>query len=332
MNEGFFFLQPPIITTTSYPGMSAHKAIVDDGSRLERRKLLATAIWDSNLDASAEGKLGAYFRWLGREFYGSIHELVFFVDIIRSNMALKRSALSQAVGNLRASWEGEGNEKLTTDERFNHPAASSVTDELKDSLKKENFSIEDKLLDAVRVVFALDLATDQITAGGGQVQSFWDNSQSLNDVIERKLPMYRLRQETQMTQKAIAIDPRNFAAKYLEDHAGVKIEWTTHLPDHLLLEEKTLYVFELACMLEFACSTRPSTGNEVPDTVARSTKDAAGAQSPPKKKRSEEKINQDEDAPKKCVKTDGPAAEGTVPEGHLGGSPEGNNVNIAPTK
>lgn len=306
--------------------------MMNDSSKLERRNLLATAIWDSNLDASAEGKLSAYFRWLGREFHGSIHELVFFVDIVRSNMALKRSALSQAVENLRASWEGEGNENLTTDETFHHPAASSVTDELKQSLEKENFSIEDKLLDAVRVVFALDLATDQITAGGGQVQTFWDNSQSLNDVIERKLPMYRLRQETQITQKAIAIDPRNFAAKYLEDHAGVKIEWTTHLPDHLLLEDKTLYVFELACMLEFAYNTRPSTVNEVPDTVARSIKDAAGAQSPPEKKRSEENTNADEDATKKCMKTDGQAAEGTSRGRHLGVSPEGENVNIAPTK
>lgn len=42
-----------------------------------------------------------------------------------------------------------------------------MTDELKESLKKENFSIEDRLVKAVRVVFALDLATDQITAGGG---------------------------------------------------------------------------------------------------------------------------------------------------------------------
>lgn len=305
---------------------------MNDGPRLERRKLLATAIWDSNLDDSAEGKLSAYFRWLGREFHGSMHELVFFVDIIRSNMALQRSALSQAVRSLRASWEDKDNEKSTLDERFHHPAASSVTDELKESLKKEDSSIEDKLIDAVRVVFALDLATDQITAGGGQVQSFWDSSQSLNDVIERKFPKYRLRQDTQMTQKAIAINPRNFAAKYLEDHAGVKIEWTTHLSDHLLLEEKTLYVFELACMLEIAYNTRPSPRNGVTDTVTGSTKDAASDQLPAEGKENREKVKEGGNARKKCVETEGPATEGTVPEGHSSGSRGGNDAKITPIK
>lgn len=312
--------------------MHAHTAMMNDDSRLERRKLLAKAIWDSNLDDSAEGKLSAYFRWLGREFHGSMHELVFFVDIIRSNMSLKRSALSQAVRSLRASWEGEDNDKSTLDERFHYPAASSMTDELKDSLKKEDASIEDKLIDAVRVVFALDVATDQITAGGGQVQSFWDRSQSLNDVIKRKFPKYRLRQDTQMTQKAIAINPRNFAAKYLEDHAGVKIEWTTHLPDHLLLEDKTLYVFELACMLEIAYNTRPFIGSGVPDAVTRPIKDAASDWLPAEEKENGENILEDGRSPKKFVETERPTTEGTVQEGHSSGSRGGNNVNIKPTK
>lgn len=303
-----------------------------DSSSLDGRNLLATAIWDSNLDDGAEGKLSAYFRWLGGEFHGSMQELVFFVDIIRSNMVLKRSALSQAVRSLRASWEGEDDEKPIIDNRFRHPAASSVTDELKDSLKKENSSIEDKLVDAVRVVFALDLATDQIAAGGGHVQSFWDSSQSLSDVIERTFPKYKLRQDTQMTQKAIAIDPRNFAAKYLEDNAGVKIEWTTHLPDHLLLEDKTLYVFELACMLEIAYNTRQSPGNGVSNTVTGPTKDAASDQSPDKRGENREKVNEDGNAPQKCVETEGPATEGTVPEGHRSGSRGGNNAKIIPTK
>lgn len=306
--------------------------MMNDDSRLERRKLLAKAIWDSNLDDSAEGKLSAYFRWLGREFHGSMHELVFFVDIIRSNMSLKRSALSQAVRSLRASWEGEDNEKSTLDERFHYPAASSMTDELKDSLKKEDASIEDKLIDAVRVVFALDVATDQITAGGGQVQSFWDRSQSLNDVIKRKFPKYSLRQDTQMTQKAIAINPRNFAAKYLEDHAGVKIEWTTHLPDHLLLEDKTLYVFELACMLEIAYNTRPSVGSRVPDAATGSIKDAASSRSPDEEKDNGGKITEDGKAPQKFVETQGPNTGGTVPEGNPSDPRGDNNVNTSSTK
>lgn len=207
-----------------------------------------------------------------------------------------------------------------------------MTGELKDSLKKEDSSIEDKLIDAVRVVFALDLATDQITAGGGQVQSFWDSSQSLNDVIDRKFPSYRLRQDTQVTQNAIAIDPRNFAAKYLEDHAGVKIEWTTHLPDHLLLEDKTLYVFELACMLETAFNTRPPTGIEVLDTVKGSIKDVEIGQSSPEEKKNGGKITEDGKAPKKFGETEGPTTEGTVPEGHSSGSRRGNNANRTPTK
>lgn len=102
-----------------------------------------------------------------------------------------------------------------------------------------------------------------------------------------------------MTQKAISIDPRNFSAKYLEDHAGVKIEWTTHLPDHFLLEDKTLYVFELACMLEIAYNTQSSTGNKVPDTVTGSTKDVASGQSPAEYKESGGNISEDENALKK---------------------------------
>lgn len=286
------------------------------------------AIWDCELDDSTEGKLSAYFRWLGREFHGSLHELVFFVDIIRSNMELKRSALSQAVRSLRASWKGEDDERLTTDETFHHPAATAMTDELKESLKKENFSIEDSLVEAVRVVFALDLATDQITAGGGQIQSFWDSSQSLNDVIERKFPKYKLRQDTQMTQKAISIDPRNFSAKYLEGHAGVKIEWTTHLPDHLLLEDKTLYVFELACMLEIGYNTQSSAGNKVPDIVIGSTKDAASGQLPAEYKEGGGNITEDENTLQKY----GPTTDCAVPEGNSSGSREGTNTNTIPSK
>lgn len=261
-----------------------------------------------------------------------MHELVFFVNIIRSNMALKRSALLQAVRSLRANWEGENREKPTTDKSFHHPAASSVTDELKHSLKKDNYSIEDRLVDAVRVVFALDLATDQITAGGGQIQSFWDSSQSLNDVIKAKFPEFRLRQDTQMTQKAIPIDQRNFAAKYLEDHAGVKIEWTTHLPDHLLLEDKTLYVFELACMLEIAYNTRPSTGNEGSDTVTGPTENAARGQSPVEGSKSRRNHTQDQNDPEECVRIDGSDIGSVMPGEHSHGSRRGNNTNVAPSK
>lgn len=105
MQQTNFHLLGSAISTTQ-PCVHAHTAIMDDGSRLERRNLLATAIWDYKLDDSAEGKLSAYLRWLGREFYGSMHELVFFVDIIRSNMELERSTLSQAVRSLRAQVAG----------------------------------------------------------------------------------------------------------------------------------------------------------------------------------------------------------------------------------
>lgn len=306
--------------------------MMGDESRVERRNHLATAIWDSNLDDSAEGKLSAYFRWLGREFHGSLHELVFFVNIIRLNMALKRSALSHAVRSLRTGWEGEHKEKTTTDAGFRHPAAASLTDELKDSLDKEHCNIEDRLVDAVRVMFALDLATDHITAGGGQVQSFWDSSQSLNDVIKQKFPEYSPRQDTQMAYKAIAIDQRNFAAKYLEDHAGVKIEWTTHLPDHLLLEDKTLYVFELPCMLEIAYNTRPTTVHEVPNTVRGSTKDAESGQSLTAGKESEEEITKAQKGPRKCDETDISATQSTAPDQHPSGPRAGNSVSNIPIK
>lgn len=302
-----------------------HMTTMNDETRRDSRNSLARSIWDFDLDDSTEQRLTAYFKWVGKEVHSDMHELIFFIDVIRSNTKMARKDLSQAVRNLRDSWQGKCDNQHVIG--FQYPAASSVTDELKHRFR--NLNIEDKLVEAVRVVYALDLATDQITAGGGQDQSFWSSSQSLNDVIQRNFPKYSPMQDTQMSHKAIPIDSRNLTAKYLEDHAGVKIAWTTHLSDHLLLEDKTLYVFELACMLEAAYHTQPSTEQEDTNAVAESTTagDAAENHLPGKGEEREGKATEDDNEHKTTAGADRPAQDG-----HRSDRQKDESENVAPTK
>ncbi|KAJ4392267.1 hypothetical protein N0V93_005892 [Gnomoniopsis smithogilvyi] len=305
---------------------------MDDGSRRQGRNLLATAVWDSHVDDNADAKLSAYFTWIQREFYGiTTDELVFFVDIIRSNMTMKRSSLIQAVRLFKDSWGDQT--KSVIDKDFQNPAASSVTDQLKQSLREDDSSIEDQLLDAVRAVFALELARDQNTVGGVLDPTFWESHESLSDVISKSFPKQKLRQNSQISQRAILIDSKNLAAKYLEDHANVKIQWTSNLVEHLWLQDKTLYVFDLACMLERAYNTRPAAGINHPCNIAESVPGLTGDNLPTKVGASGEGTAEDDhhmhtfEGSDQIHRSD---REGMVSEEHTGGSQSGKNVKPAP--
>lgn len=214
-------------------------------SQSTRCVALAKAILGCDDDDAAQacGKLDAYFKRMPKigQFFKTDEETIFFINIIRSNMSLEREALSRAVETLKED-RGRENAERTVLDRFHRP---DMKDEVKKRLKEQGFNIENALIGAVRSLFALDLATTD-TAGGGPGLKFWDSSTSLADVITRSFP------RSQQSETPLPFDKKKVAARYLKDHAGVKIQWTINLAEHLYLEEKTLYVFELVGLLEVA--------------------------------------------------------------------------------
>ncbi|KAF2422971.1 hypothetical protein EJ08DRAFT_725129 [Tothia fuscella] len=113
--------------------------------------------------------------------------------------------------------------------------------------------VDRKLCLAARLMLSINLEREKNTNTNQQQQSLcpiWKDDMSIVELVQRQIPQY----STEYTEGFSAIKTRKLRARYLENHAGLKIIYTRRFQDHLKLvigeNKKTLHVFELAGFLD----------------------------------------------------------------------------------
>ncbi|PNP81275.1 hypothetical protein FNYG_05307 [Fusarium nygamai] len=109
--------------------------------------------------------------------------------------------------------------------------------------------IEEHIVATIRVMLAVNINLDPRTVFLATPGLSWGESQTLTSFIKEIFPKHTYNDEPHTPFMASRL-----RARYLEDHADVQLEWTHHLPDHLMLnigsQTKTLWVFDLVSLLE----------------------------------------------------------------------------------
>jgi hypothetical protein len=85
--------------------------------------------------------------------------------------------------------------------------------------------------------------TPQFVVTGRVFRPKWNASESIEAFFQRCFPQT----PAHLDRATDRISPRKLSASFLRNHANIQIEWTDHLPDHLLLEThdecKILHLF-----------------------------------------------------------------------------------------
>jgi hypothetical protein len=175
-----------------------------------------------------------------------IHEeLLMFIDLLKQNADIPRTQLKEACQTVYEGRTYDGPVRFPTD--------------LRRFLKKcgrrsRDISIHSALAIAVRVVFAINVHVSPEPRADimviGQTNLFWTASTCLSQFLVDSFP----KSDHDPGSGILQIKPNKFRVRYLENHAGIKVRWTTQLADHLKLntakDEKTLKVFELVSLLK----------------------------------------------------------------------------------
>lgn len=169
-------------------------------------------------------------------------EVMFFVDLLKSNIDVKQSALTACLDDPH-----RGKEEATASAQHG-VALPLITNFVKARLRQTGFRKDRELSRAVRVVWAVGLLIGGQTAiTGYQIKLQWKGTDSLHDVFSKQF-----RRVKALNLSTSTIKRSRLSARYLRDHVGVELEWTKHLPDHLYLDRdgKKLRVFQLVSLLE----------------------------------------------------------------------------------
>ncbi|CAJ2502334.1 Uu.00g097280.m01.CDS01 [Anthostomella pinea] len=185
-------------------------------------------------------------RWHGN--------IQYFLEAIKRNPTIPRR-------NLRAALRSMCSDKVTfqtgsADDSSADDTGGNVNLPFNTPLALSTTEVDDKTLDAaiavsVKILFAVHVNPGPPTGGVtvGNWETFWEDSRSLEAFIAETFPSSDYSDETNCQ-----IIPARIRARYLENNADVRIEWTHHLPDHLKLDigfnSKVLSIFELASLLE----------------------------------------------------------------------------------
>lgn len=235
---------------------------------LETQTSIVKTVWNLELDKSKNTTLESYSQYYYAQIGYNEPEVSFFTGLLKSNISSSRSELQNGVESLIASWGNPASQVPSgAGSRVSHTPV--VGNDVKAAMTRPGFKVDAALAQAVRIVFAVDLAmsTREIM---GHSMTVWDNSKSLQTVMTDIFPRFRMpnaRNYTPDPQPSTQIKRVKLCAKYLKDHASVELVWTKHLPDHLELDGKTLRVFEIVSLLELQYEVVDNSRTELSDCL-----------------------------------------------------------------
>lgn len=217
----------------------------------EKKELIST-MWTQG----HEDYLTAYFDYYQSEVsrhYGLTHEYVmFFVRLLKANPSCPREELQASLENYcreRAERARYGSAEVPAGEVGIIP--TPMPDRLADAIRDKKLKPKEAIATTLRLLLGLDL---NVWGGGGEMYRItWDEKLSLREIVSGIFPK---ESEEGMTPTPIKQD--KLRARYLEDHIGVRLVWTSRLPEHLELKTdkpKTLKIFQYVSLLEVAYDT-----------------------------------------------------------------------------
>lgn len=234
------------------------------------RLFIVSLIWGPTTKTSAEVNvlqrrsaiLSAYFEFYhkraairaackGHSGLNTHKELLFFISLLKANPTCPRQNLREACLYLSMNNTARAEALATI------PAtASSIF--VPWLAGRDPLDVDMALAVAVRTMLALNISPEsgpnEYTIASGQSDVIWSAPQTLAQLVDNSFP----KAPHPLTTSGIPIKLGNLRARSLQDHFGIKLEWTRHFPDHLKLDigtkSKVLKVFELASILEVSCS------------------------------------------------------------------------------
>jgi hypothetical protein len=233
------------------------------------RLLIISMIWGPTAGTPAELEvlkrrsmdLSAYFEFYhktavmhmapsGHRRLNTHKELLFFVGLLKANPNLTRQVLREACDVL-----SDGDTVRAQSMATIPTEASSVFVPRIDG--RYPLDVNGALTVAVRTMLALNISPEpgpnEYIIATRQSDVTWNASETLTELVDKSFP----KAPTPSTTSENPIELGNLRARSLQNHFGIKLEWTKHFPDHLKLEigtkSITLKVFELASILEISC-------------------------------------------------------------------------------
>jgi hypothetical protein len=228
---------------------SAHRTKTGISIEDAEKTAIIQAIWSHTpQDSDLNRRLAHWFQYYGNETsttfvlqdskynsgkkpVRSAAELLSFIDLLTQNPQKIRS-------DLRILWQ---------------PVKQSA------SSGSSSLDIDSALDLTVRLLFMTTCRSSAVanTITTGQIfKPRWEEAESLEKFLDRTFPQY-----SPSAPQGLRIYPEKLTASSLEKYAKVCIQWTDHLPDHLILQNTTygkyLFVFSHAGFLE---SCLPTTG------------------------------------------------------------------------
>ncbi|KAF5533208.1 hypothetical protein FPHYL_13650 [Fusarium phyllophilum] len=258
---------------------NASSAVQTELNPTAKRQRIAEGLWGLHLQSSSRvDQLRAFFDYFqdqAGQLNVSMDDVFTAAEILKN----KPDSTRQHLRNTMTSALGHGRRIRNTSrsriQRSNGaPGPQDITN--------QGSLIEETIVAAIRVMLAVNINLNSRTVFLATPGLNWGESQSLTSFIKETFPKHAYNDEPHTPFMASRL-----RARYLEDHADVQLEWTHHLPDHLMLnigsQTKTLRVFDLVSLLEmtyevmkdepwetsvedslkrlFACCSHPKTNN-----------------------------------------------------------------------
>ncbi|KAF9784236.1 hypothetical protein IL306_007749 [Fusarium sp. DS 682] len=213
---------------------------------VEKKKEIVQRLWGLDLQGSSRvTKFNAYFhhfRHQAAQFDTSMEDVLTAAYILKNNPDCTRQQLRNKLSATMSQVLYTGNAMANSQQDTQILGVSQ-------GAKDRQEIIEATLITTMRVMLALNVNLDPQTVLLGPSDLEWAESQSLISLIKGAFPRHAYNDEPHTPILASRLH-----ARYLEDHASVRLEWTHHLPDHLKLDvgnqTKTLRVFDLVSLLE----------------------------------------------------------------------------------
>ncbi|KAF4333599.1 hypothetical protein FBEOM_12586 [Fusarium beomiforme] len=211
-----------------------------------KKREIVQRLWGLDLQSSSRvTRFNAYFnhfRHQAAQFDTSVESVLTTADILKNNPDWTRQYLRNELSAKMSQILYPG------DVMVNNQHNNQISRPSQDT-KDPQETIEATLITTVKVMLALNVNLDPQTVLLGPSDLEWRENQSLISLIKGTFPRHAYNDEPHTP-----ILTSRLRARYLEDHANVRLEWTHHLPDHLKLDvgnqTKTLRIFDLASFLE----------------------------------------------------------------------------------
>lgn len=213
---------------------------------IAKRRRIAEGLWGLQLQSpSRVDQLRAYFE----HFQDQAGQLNVSMDDVFTAAEILKESPDSTRQNLRntitsALGHGRGIRNTTTSQIQRGNGASVPQD-----ITTRDSVIEEIIVATLRVMLAVNINLDSRTVFLATPGLNWGESQSLTSFLNETFPKHAYDDEPHTPFMVSRL-----RARYLEDHADVQLEWTHHLPDHLMLnigsQTKTLRVFDLVSLLE----------------------------------------------------------------------------------